>query len=258
MFLHSTSDSPVNLKPTTASIRYIHIFLVSLLLLALNHQVIADAQDKTRYYDIEVLIFEDADNKYLNSEYWPAKADTTDQSPAFQSRKTLQTESRTALPETVAFKNIPPSILNSEAKRIKRTRHYNLLFHGAWTQAGLDKKEAVAIDLQQISNHASVNSKSTLKGTLKIVLARYLHFYADLEYTRADKRFRQSKQTLYPTADKHETENKQQESFSDTQTLTEYYPVKSHRRMRSKTLHYIDHPLVGILVQINPANKTEQ
>lgn len=34
-----------------------------------------------------------------------------------------------------------------------------------------------------------------------------------------------------------------------------HYPIVSHRRMRSKELHYIDHPLVGILVQINPVKK---
>ena len=33
--------------------------------------------------------------------------------------------------------------------------------------------------------------------------------------------------------------------------------MQMHRRMRSKELHYIDHPLVGLLIQINPTEKTE-
>ena len=36
------------------------------------------------------------------------------------------------------------------------------------------------------------------------------------------------------------------------------HPINSHRRMRSKELHYIDHPLVGILIQINPVEKTKE
>ena len=36
------------------------------------------------------------------------------------------------------------------------------------------------------------------------------------------------------------------------------YRMENHRRMRSKVLHYIDHPLVGILVQINTVIKPEK
>ncbi|MCK4704001.1 MAG: hypothetical protein KAT90_00855, partial [Gammaproteobacteria bacterium] len=36
------------------------------------------------------------------------------------------------------------------------------------------------------------------------------------------------------------------------------YPLQAHRRMRSKELHYIDHPLIGILIQINPVKKPKK
>ena len=39
-------------------------------------------------------------------------------------------------------------------------------------------------------------------------------------------------------------------------TVNNSYTLQSHRRMRSKELHYIDHPLVGILIQINPVEPT--
>ena len=44
-------------------------------------------------------------------------------------------------------------------------------------------------------------------------------------------------------------------SLIKEKVMVDYYPIKNHRRMRSKVLHYIDHPLVGILVQINPVKK---
>ena len=39
---------------------------------------------------------------------------------------------------------------------------------------------------------------------------------------------------------------------SETYKEIRYYPVQTHRRMRSKEIHYIDHPLIGILVLATP------
>ena len=36
------------------------------------------------------------------------------------------------------------------------------------------------------------------------------------------------------------------------------FPLKVHRKMRSKELHYIDHPLFGILVEIRPAQSEDE
>ena len=36
------------------------------------------------------------------------------------------------------------------------------------------------------------------------------------------------------------------------------FPLKIHRKMRSKELHYIDHPLFGILVEIRPAQSEDE
>lgn len=59
--------------------------------------------------------------------------------------------------------------------------------------------------------------RPNLNGMVRMVKGRYLHFYTDLvlqsEYTG------------------------------------QAYPVKLHRRMRSNELHYIDHPLLGVLIQ---------
>jgi hypothetical protein len=41
----------------------------------------------------------------------------------------------------------------------------------------------------------------------------------------------------------------------DISVSTNIFHMKNHRRMRSKELHYIDHPLVGMLIQINPVVK---
>ena len=81
-----------------------------------------------------------------------------------------------------------------------------------------------------------MSSKNSITGNFKLVLARYLHIYGDMEYQR----------NVDNSSAEQTIENSALENTS--------HPMKIHRRMRSKELHYIDHPLVGILIQINPVN----
>ncbi len=203
---------------------------------------------ETRYYDIEVIIYEDADSKYINSEHWPQRPLQVDgemENLSLSAAASADNQEE----KSSQFDNIEPSILSSEADRLARSRHYNMLFYGAWTQAGLSSSDAFSINLKQLNNHAKVNTANTIEGTLKVVLARYLHIYTDLEYIRQQKR--QITVATVPAALTGETTTESETSMPETTPMVEFYPVISHRRMRSKTLHYIDHPLVGILVQIN-------
>jgi len=86
-----------------------------------------------------------------------------------------------------------------------------------------------------------------------VVLARYLHFYADLDYQRQDDK----KNINTDTADA-KTDSSKQAKETDDDLIKQSYPIQSHRRMRSKELHYIDHPLVRLVIQIKQAEKTEQ
>ena len=251
--------------------------LVLTLSALLNLQSVSAEPRAARYYDIEVIIFDDADEKYLHSEHWPQKPETTTAPlqeeetayPIISSLSKTETGSDTATNDSDLFQNIEPSILTDEAKRISNSRHYHMLFYAAWTQEGLDSKHAISINLKQLNNHANVRTKNTITGELKIVLARYLHFYSELEYIPEHKVRTVEQVPMRNQADeKHDNneaaineENNDETNLSLTkekeQVMVDYYPIKNHRRMRSKVLHYIDHPLVGILVQINPVEKTD-
>jgi len=68
-----------------------------------------------------------------------------------------------------------------------------------------------------------------------MVLARYLHIYTDMIYRKP--------------------RNEAAPVWYDVQArLYKQYPIQSHRRMRSKELHYLDHPMVGILVMAKPVD----
>jgi len=210
--------------------------LISLLLLIATTNAIAEEIEPIsdlKEYDVEIIIFEDAHARYLNSQSWNQQKLYTDENGIDENIGKEINEN------PGNFQSIKPSILNGKYKRISSSSEYDVLFYGAWRQAGLDKNKAFEIDINDLENIHISKSANTLTGKFKLVLARYLHIYNELEYQR------EAIATTENTLEKTEINN-------------EIYPLKSHRRMRSKELHYIDHPLVGMLIQINPVEKQEE
>ena len=106
--------------------------------------------------------------------------------------------------------------LSDKAKALNNSGNYRVLKHMAWLQPGLAKEDPV----------------NELDGTVKIVLGRFLHLYTDLVYRKT---------FTISSGD----------ALGRNRVLADF-PVKSHRKMRSKTLHYVDHPYLGILIEIRP------
>ena len=210
--------------------------LITLLLLISTTNTIAEEIapiPDLKEYDVEVIIFEDAHARYLNSQSWNQAIQHTDEN-------TIDEDIDKDIGKNPAnFEPIKPSILSNKYKRVSNSSEYNVLFYGAWRQPGLDKNKAFEIDINDLENKHVSKSSNKLTGKFKLVLARYLHIYNELEYQR---------ELIAATEN---TEKK-------TEINDEIYPLKSHRRMRSKELHYIDHPLVGMLIQINPVEKQEE
>jgi len=204
-------------------------------------------------YDIEIVIFEDATNRYGNSEQWPKivhellpEFNTTNRktpikiSDAPDARKSNSMNSD----NDQVVKAIENDInsLEKYISKLEKSNRYNVLTHKAWRQTGLDAESAIEIYIDSSENITSLNNThsnipANIKGTIKIILGRYLHIYTDMIYQRPDS----------------STPN---ELSADNKGYKEYL-IKSHRRMRSNELHYIDHPLVGILVMAHPVELPE-
>lgn len=111
-----------------------------------------------------------------------------------------------------------------------------------------------------------------LEGEVKIVLSRFLHVYTDLlllkpvtltpvepaPQTRATTAgggghdpLAAYQVTWAPQSPETPDTVQTGESLASNQTLYGFN-IKAHRRMRSGELHHIDHPLMGILIQIKP------
>jgi len=208
-------------------------------------------------------MFEDTSNRYINSEQWPAihhPEEMADGSLNMKSDipllKSQTTESKKQKSNTNSVLNIThheSDALSKHVSRLNQSARYNVLLHQSWQQAGLSSSDAISIQINtadlentdknvapnyQISSMDNQNLQSSIQGTLKLILGRYLHIHTDLLY----KRFNNSTETT-PT-------------LNNTKLFSEF-EIKSQRRMRSKELHYLDHPLLGILVLVTPIEEPE-
>ena len=105
----------------------------------------------------------------------------------------------------------------------------------------LASRKLLLLEEQKTQQH---NGLYELEGKITIVLSRYLHTYVDLILRRprlsADPALDNAAEAEYLAA-----------HLADTHILNNH-PLREHRRMRSKNLHYIDSPEFGMLVLITP------
>lgn len=142
--------------------------------------------------------------------------------------------------------------LSGKAQALANSGKYKVLKHMSWLQPGLAKEDSIAVQVHAGKNFSNEfkeraftsadfsdratttnNPVNELNGTVKIVLGRFLHLYTDLVYRKTFS---------IGSSD----------ALGRSEVLADF-PVKTHRKMRSKTLHYIDHPYLGILIEIRPA-----
>jgi len=151
--------------------------------------------------------------------------------------------------------------LLEEAEKIKASDNHRMLYHGGWRQGALDKETAPFIsvslgsrfDVMAETNFAirtdmdeedepfsylrgystataglqadlRQQRTSKLNGGIKVWVGRFLHFDTLLSYT--------------------------------PQGADYSFAFQSERRMRSRQMHYIDHPRVGIITKIFPVDET--
>lgn len=214
-------------------------------------------------YEIEVVIFKFSDSRSAGNEVWPDLVKTASVEDSIELHNSTSFTLTPGLDTKGYFYSKIPAEkyrLNKEAEKLSASKKYEILYHSAWIQPGLDKENAEPIHIKATANgldapimdsftSTTINTSTDsyqpivqtigkavedvlLEGLITVELGRYLHINFDLKYKR----------DLAPVQGVMST------SSLNTYKDIKYYPVKMHRRMRSKEIHYIDHPLIGILV----------
>jgi hypothetical protein len=162
-------------------------------------------------------------------------------------------------PAHQAYRNLPRQefSLNALAKRIGSSRYYHLLYHAAWRQPIQAMEKAMPILLHAGKQY---DDYSELDGFITISRARYLHIDTDLWFTTFSPRSGQASMVMpdntlnYPEGDRELLQRYPDINLFETRR-NNYLPVQTYRmvqsrRMRSSTLHYLDHPAFSLLIRV--------
>jgi hypothetical protein len=138
--------------------------------------------------------------------------------------------------ETLEFSVLDPSRfrLNREYNALKRQKKYRVLLHLAWHQS--DSLKPIYLDSRRFQD-ALIEAKAPpiaeldgISGTIEIVKKRFFKLESDL--------------TLDKPCKKEGDENARC-----------YFPLSEERNLKNEEIHYLDHPLFGMLIKITETDE---
>ena len=182
------------------------------------------------WYTIEVAIFERVGNAGLAEERWPERIEESRTGLSLSASDgagvQLLTAGRSEASSIVKVKRASLAY-GGLVSRMARSGQFRPLVHMGWRQPGLSKTEAVPVKVGGASSGSP--QASEVRGTLRLYRARYLHLEADLLLAKPS--------AAYTAANANGATR---------------FSLHESRRMRSGELHYLDHPLFGMLVRATP------
>lgn len=178
------------------------------------------------WYQVEVIVLAQR-NPDVGDEGWPATVLPTASGTVLTIPDGSLPLAQNARIAPVAPENLR---LAGTARRIATNGNYELLLHTGWRQPGLSRDQALPVRIRSgLSPDAGGTSQPRLDGTVRLSVARVLQFETDLRYRD-------------PLAAPH----------ADQTSTPHIYRMAESRRMRSKELHYLDHPMFGVIVLVTP------
>ncbi|WP_189608211.1 CsiV family protein [Saccharospirillum salsuginis] len=236
------------------------------------------AEEEERWYQVELLIFENPDYGTESPEQWPTYPSLSSRTPVI----TIDEPGTAGEPDDVEvvspdidaanrptpFEPLSPEEqqLMAERTELERTRGFRILYHQAWMQPVPGRNEVIPI---RIRGGDQYGQQSELQGYVNLYVERYLHLVTDLQlvrYAQTDNPFRLIDEGESAGPDALEPfpglslgeQSPRMQTAGVTQVDNRYYVatesvrLQQRRRMRSTELHYLDNPEFGLLVLITP------
>lgn len=230
--------------------------LLALLLLGLASPVIAQAEP---WYQLELILFSHNSPTFRDSERWPEDLALPNVNQAISLSPLVPDQAR---PAAFALLDVSAMQLLAEAERIERDESLSLLAHLAWLQPGLpaDQAKAVWIAIPDPARAAEGQENlgpPILEGTLSLSLSRYLHLAVDLLYREAKPNEGLPLSGAASPLDLFQL-SEQPYGIHSEAGRWQLYRKEESRRMRSNELHYLDHPMFGMLVLLTPHQRDKQ
>ncbi len=241
-------------------------FFFAILCTKLSAETIDEEQLITgNWYQVEVLIFRYNTGFEATQEKWPQKIDRS--FPAKLS--ILDNNDNSAYG---AFTTLPSAehSFSNYLTELERRKKIKPLYHVAWRQPRIDKSMAHPLLIQ--AGEITEDDQFELEGTIKISIKRYIHIDTDLWLSSYQKAEEKPKNDWWVFSGDEKPYLLQESLISAEQSKPSETPIASHfpapeiqekrpyltkylarmqqtRRMNRDELHYLDHPLLGLLVR---------
>ena len=221
--------------------------------------------EEVRYYDVEIIVFENLDNASRQGENWPHSVELSLPENSIEIGQPYPGAIPKDYDPKLTFKPLSQKDyqLQEQARKIEESDSRRVLLHTAWRQPGMEREEALTVRFKRqipgvtggnnpASSAEPVNPMATsrlavaeageLEGMIKVILSRYLHVDADIVFS---PQMAEEPQSFYSL-----------DMLDDTAQPVVYRMQQTRRRMRSRELHYLDNPALGLLVLITPYEAT--
>jgi hypothetical protein len=164
-------------------------------------------------------------------------------------------------PQPLAFQRLDDNYkqLSAAYQHLRRIDRYRPLFHEVWQQPLESRRQSPSV---LITGGEQFGAHHELEGSIKIAVERYLHIDTDLWLHSFLPNFGQ--QSTYrvpelPTAGFEDNVDSNFSPFSlivdEPYSVSRTVTLRQSRRMRSGEIHYLDHPLMGIIVLVTPLQR---
>jgi hypothetical protein len=186
----------------------------------------AEPSEAPKQYEIELLVFRNLIESD-GGEAWAA-----DYSEWVEGSPDVVQSAEAGTP-AVTWLNAAHHRLAAHENTLRRSANYRPIAYLAWRQPVYDRDQARALVLPSATD---ASGDAYVDGSVKVAVERYLHLYLDLQ-------LHLPVHSQEPEAMGHE--------------IPEFRLTES-RRMRSKEIHYFDHPRFGVIALITPYEPPEQ
>jgi hypothetical protein len=257
MHVAEGSRKPLSVTGRARRSARLHIWLPAALCLWAALPAVPAAEER-RMFRVEMVLVSYTDRNAIRSEVWQSGA-----VPRLEEAVELGAPGEAESERLFRDVSGTPFGLRGAVTRLEQSPLFEVIASYAWEQPGLPHEQALPVRIRggQLLGHAAPAPDRPLSepwhvmpvmeraprvpqeseplydvdGTVTLSLARFLHLQTDLLYRRA------TNETL-PGDHVRTLEGRE---------FVESY-VSERRRMRSQEIHYLDHPMLGVIVEITP------
>ncbi|MCS5711807.1 CsiV family protein [Candidatus Berkiella aquae] len=201
-----------------------------------------------KWYHVEVIVIEAKDKSAL-AEEWPLNPGKPSMANAIE----LGTDSATD------FSLLKENELTLGRAKKRLQQHYRLVMHKGWRQMLSDKENATSIHLlggQQFSDSLAENKGYEVDGMIKLSGGKFINVDADLLFHKPIKLVSPTNPELPPSENTEGTARFAEVSLKNWKNefgaRLQAFRLKESSRLKADEMHYIDHPLYGIIIVVSP------